>query len=373
MKSLLLLAALIAAPAAEPTCEARREDIALMFSDFASSGELESPPAGTGIRGVAVLFAGSDVADKDGSIVSRDGRIISRPLRQIADRLACSGYATVRYNKRYVSGATEVDRPKFDAMTGADLAADGRVAVAYARSRPELARVPLALVGWSQGTTVAMEVAATEPDIGAVVLMAPVTASPAANAQGQYARVGKPYLQQFSHDGALDAAAIAQADAGPAGLLAHIFVGMFRGFAPGERINPLLDTNKDGRISFAEADPIIASWYADGPDGGLGMDATGRALKGVDAAFSPATPPLLIVQGLNDGNVDPVATRAFSGRADTQGRVTLIEYPGLGHSLGPALSATQDGLLPTAREPLDDIVQWLDRTLVGGEARNHRN
>lgn len=346
-----------------PGCSPRHDEVVLRLADFDSPAEVELPPAGTRPRGVAVLFAGSDVADKDGAVVDRAGRIVSRPLRQVADRLACAGYASVRYNKRYVTDATTVDREKFGRLAGADLLADGRAALAFARARPALAGLPIALVGWSQGTTVAMAVAGAEPDVRAVVLMAPVTGSPARNAHAHYLRVGRPYLQRYAVAGALDATAIARADAGPGGPLAGVFVGMFRGFAPGERINPLLDTDKDGRIGFAEADPIIASWYADTPDGGLGMDATGRALKGVADAYAPSMPPILILQGLNDGNVDVAATRAFAGRPEAKRRVTLLTYAGLGHSLGPARSMLEDGLLPASSKPLDDMARWLDLTL----------
>lgn len=369
----LLLAGLQSAHAAilaEPGCSARHEAVVLQLADFRSPAEIEMPRAGKRPRGVAVLLAGSDVADKDGAIVGGSGKIVSRPLGQVADRLACAGYASVRYNKRYVADATTVDRSRFDRLNGADLVADGRSAVALARARPGLRGVPIVLVGWSQGTTVAMAVAAAEPGVRAIVLMAPVTNAPARNAQTQYSRVGKPYLQRYASVGALDATAIAAADAGPGGLLAHVFVRMFRGFAPGERINPLLDADKDGRISFAEADPTIASWYADTPDGGLGIDATGRALPGVADAYPTTTQPVLILQGMNDGNVDVAATRAFARRPDARRRVTLLTYPGLGHSLGPARSMLEDALAPTSDRPLDDMTHWLDRTLSSGRKRS---
>ena len=364
--SLLLFAALpvaTARPPASVACTPRSEPVVLRLAGFDSPAEIELPPAGTRPRGVAILFAGSDVADKDGAIVGDTGRVIARPLRQVADRLACGGYASLRYNKRYVTGATTVDRARFDRLTGSDLVADGRAAIALVRTRAALAGLSLVVVGWSQGTTVAMAVAAAEPKVRAIVLMAPVTISPASNAQAQYGRVGKPYLQRYASAGALDAAAIARANAGPGGMLAHVFTGMFRGFSPGERVNRLLDTNKDGRISFAEADPVIATWYADTPDGGLGMDATGRALKGVADAYTPSTPPMLILQGLNDGNVDVAATRAFAARPDARARVMLLTYRGLGHSLGPAKSMLEDGLRPMAPKPLDDMTRWLDLTL----------
>lgn len=343
-----------------------REPARLRLAGFDSPAEIVSPPATVRARGVAVLFAGSDVADLDGAILGDRDQVVSRPLRQVADRLACAGYASIRYNKRWVTGSATVDRAKFDTLTGADLAADGRAALAFVRSRPALARLPAALVGWSEGTTVAMAVAAVEPDVRAAVLIAPIIASPASTVQKHYWRVGKPYLNRFAANGMLDADAIARANSGGGGALARIFVRMFRGFRPGERVNPLLDSNKDGRVAFSEADPIITSWYADTPDGGLGMFATGRALKGVADSYSTSTPPLLLLQGLNDGNVDPAAARDFAERPDVTKRVKLLSYRGLGHSLGPARSTLEDELLPMANKPLDDVVQWLDRTLPNG-------
>ncbi|QYE33281.1 alpha/beta hydrolase (plasmid) [Polymorphobacter sp. PAMC 29334] len=238
----------------------------------------------------------------------------------------------------------------------------GRAALAFARTRPELTGLPLGLVGWSEGTTTAMAVAAEEPSVRAVALMAPVVEAPARVAQAQYGRIGKPYLMRFATDGALDADAIARAEAGPGGDLAHIFVRMFRGFGPGERVNPLLDTNHDGRITFTEADPIIASWYADTPDSGLGMSSTARASKGVADAFAATHSRLLILQGLTDSMIDPAAAQAFAARPDVRPRVTLIDYPGFGHSLGTAHSAQEDRLLPVADKPLDDMATLLRKT-----------
>lgn len=354
---------LTATPESTNACVPQREAVTLALPGFASPGEVVSPPARVALRGLLVLFPGSDVADLDGAVVGAGGRIVSRPLQQVAERMACKGFVSLRYNKRHVTGATTVDRDKFDTLTGVDLAADGRAALAFARARPALKTLPVGLVGWSEGTTVAMAVAGAEPAVRAVVLMAPVVESPARVAQAQYRRIGKPYLERFATDGTLDAQAVARADRGSGGVLAHIFVRMFRGFSPGERINPLLDTNKDGRISFSEADPIIASWYADTPGGGLGMSATGRALPGVAEAFAVTTPPLLILLGLNDSMIDATAAQGFAARPDTKGRVQMTAYAGLGHSLGPTPNAEQDDLMPVAREPLDHMAGWLTKEL----------
>ena len=353
----------LADPALATTCAPQREAMRIALPGFASAAEFASPPAGLPRRGVLVLFPGSDVADMDGAIAGRGSAIVSRPMRQVADRLACAGFVTLRYNKRFVTGPTTVDRARFDALNGADFASDGRTALAFAVRRPDLAKLPVGLVGWSEGTTVAMAVAAAEPKVRAIVLIAPVVATSASIAQAQYLRIGKPYLMQFATNDALDADAIARADAGPGGDLTQIFVRMFRGFRPGERVNPLLDRNGDGRIGFDEADPVIAGWYADGPDSGLGMSSTARALAGVADAFRPTTAPLLILQGLNDSMIDPAAAQAFAARRDARPRVTLITYAGLGHSLGPAASPLTDALSPVADRPLDDMAKWLRRVL----------
>lgn len=357
------LAIFLSAHVNAATCVPQHEAISLRFGDFDARGEIERPGAGTPIRGLAVMFAGSDVADLNGTIVDDRDRIVSQPMRQIADRLACAGFASIRYNKRYVTGPVSVDRPRFDRLNGFDLAADGRTAVALARSHPDLAATPLILVGWSEGTTVAMALAHDQPNPSAVVLIAPVVTSMAATVQAQYLRVGKPYLAHYASAGSLDAAAIARADAGPGGVLAHVFVRMFRGFAPGERINPLLDSNKDGRIAFTEADPIIASWYMDQPTGGLGIAATGRALPGLAITIRDDTKPILVLQGLNDAMVDPDHVQELASTPQAKRRLTLMRYAGLGHSLGRARNVTNDALLPIEPKPLDDMVLWLRTAL----------
>ena len=97
----------------------------LRLESFDSPAEIEMPPANRPIRGVAILFAGSNVADKDGAIVGEGSRIVSPSMRQVADHLACAGYASLRYNKRFVTDATSVNRERFDRLHGRDLVADG--------------------------------------------------------------------------------------------------------------------------------------------------------------------------------------------------------------------------------------------------------
>ena len=182
----------------------------------------------------------------------------------------------------------------------------------------------------------------------------------AASLQADFGRVAVPYMRRYATNGSVDAAAVARAEAGPGGVLAQVYVHMFKGFAPGEMLSPLLDNNKDGRIDIAaEAAPVIRGWFADGPDGGLSIYATGIALPGVRAQLPRIKAPVLILQGTADGNIDDAAARSL---AATPG-VTVRLYPGLGHTLGPSLSPLEDQFLPIAAAPLTDMTAWVQRTL----------
>lgn len=358
--SLALALAVVASAVSAAPCAADRRPLTLRLGDATSRGEVVLPTQSP--RALVVLFAGSDVADLDGAVTDARGSILSRPLLQVADRLACAGYASLRYDKRHVSGPTTVDRARFAKLDGSDLADDGEAALRQALvAVPTLARLPVVVLGWSEGTTVAMAVATRQPSVRAIVLLAPVVESPARVAQAQWGRVGRPYLARFATDGSLDAAAVARAQGGGGGVLAQIFVGMFRGFRPGETLNPLLDRNHDGRIALTEADPIIAGWYADSPDSGLGIATTARALPGVAAALAMTTQPVLIVQGKNDSMIGPAAAEALASR---EPRVTLRTFSGLGHSLGAATSIFADNLAPVAAPPLDAITTFLDAVFV---------
>ena len=72
---------------------------------------------------------------------------------------------------------------------------------------------------------------------------------------------------------------------------------------------------------------------------------------------------MLILQGLNDAMIGPQAAQAFAQQPGMRGRVRLLTYAGLGHSLGRAASAQEDGLAPVAARPLGDMAAWLRKTL----------
>ncbi len=353
--AVLLSPACAAAQAVPVDCGARRVPFVLHLPGFDSAAELLLPRGRP--KAVAVLVHGSDVEDLDGSIVV-DSAVVSRPLRTIADGLACRGVASVRYDKRFVRGPTTVDREAFAKLRLQDLASDVDTALAATKARPEVSGAPLFLVAWSEGTTVAADVATRRRDLAGVVLVAPVATSFAATLQRQWPKTARPYVERYAKGGAVDAAGLAAAAAGPGGLVPQMYVGFLRGFGAASWINAAIDRDKDGRISLAgEADPTFQGWFADSPTGGLGIYATAVALPGVAAQTARIGAPMLVLQGANDGNVDPEAARHLA--ADGRGRVTFRLYPGLGHSLGEAASPQEDRFRDPDPKPIGDMAAWI--------------
>lgn len=122
-------------------------------------------PTGTGGRvPAAVTITGSGLQDRDETIAPVIGY---RPFRQVADTLGRRGIAVLRMDDRGVGGSGGDIQG-----TSADFADDIRAGVAYLRQRPEIDPDRIALVGHSEGGLIAPLVAATDPRLAAIVLMA---------------------------------------------------------------------------------------------------------------------------------------------------------------------------------------------------------
>lgn len=122
-------------------------------------------PRGTGGPVPAVVtITGSGAQDRDEMIAFIPG---FRLFRQVADTLGRRGIAVLRLDDRGVGGSGGPT----DA-TSADFADDIRAGVAYLRSRAEVDPSRIALVGHSEGGLIAPLVAAGDPRLRAIVLMA---------------------------------------------------------------------------------------------------------------------------------------------------------------------------------------------------------
>jgi alpha-beta hydrolase superfamily lysophospholipase len=112
-----------------------------------------------------VTITGSGTEERDESIPGVSGY---RPFRQIADTLGRRGIAVLRLDDRG-AGGSDIGPA---GPTSADFADDIRAGLAYLRARRDIDGSRLALVGHSEGGLIAPMVAATDPKLRALVLMA---------------------------------------------------------------------------------------------------------------------------------------------------------------------------------------------------------
>ena len=125
-------------------------------------GTLSVPP-GTGPFPCVVFITGSGQQDRDETIFAH------KPFAVIADDLARRGIASLRCDDRMVG------KSKGDVMkaTSANFATDIEAAVAFLKTRPEVDKAKIGLIGHSEGGMIAPMVAAKpENGIAFIVLLA---------------------------------------------------------------------------------------------------------------------------------------------------------------------------------------------------------
>lgn len=119
-------------------------------------------PRGDGPFPAVLLITGSGSQDRDESIFGH------KPFLVIADYLTRRGIAVLRVDDRGV-GASSGDVMK---ATSADFAGDVLAGVGYLRSRADIARGHVGLIGHSEGALIAPMVAAQSEDVAYIVLLA---------------------------------------------------------------------------------------------------------------------------------------------------------------------------------------------------------
>lgn len=137
-------------------------------------------PAGDGPFPAAILITGSGPQDRDETLLGH------KPFAVLADHLTRRGVAVLRYDDRGVARSTG----DFASATSADFAADAAAAVQYLRTRSEIDRQAIGLIGHSEGGLVAPIAAADNEHVRFVVLLAGPGTNLVQLAQSQHRLLG---------------------------------------------------------------------------------------------------------------------------------------------------------------------------------------
>ena len=127
------------------------------------SGTLTIPNTGK-VTKIVVLISGSGPQNRNEEIAQYN----HRPFLVWSDWLTRNGIAVLRYDDRGVGKSTGV----FNNSTSADFADDAEAAVDYIKSRADLNKLSIGLVGHSEGGMIAPMVASRNSNVKFIVLLA---------------------------------------------------------------------------------------------------------------------------------------------------------------------------------------------------------
>ena len=147
--------------AASPDDPFKSEEVEFSNGEQKLAGTLTIPKAGAAPFPAAVIISGSGAQD-------RDGAGVADLYRLVAERLSSNGVAVLRVDDR---GAGRSSMPT-KATSYRDLVNDSRAAFAYLLTRREVDKDSIALVGHSEGAESAAIIAAEDPRVAAVALLA---------------------------------------------------------------------------------------------------------------------------------------------------------------------------------------------------------
>ncbi len=300
------------APAGAPyTAEEVRVPVIATTGDTFSLGcTLTVPRGGRAPRPAIITITGSGLQDRDESL----WQLVPgyRPFRQVAERAARQGIATLRCDDRgFGASGGEAAR-----ATTLNFAEDVCAELAWLQTRPGIDRTRIALVGHSEGGVIAPIVAAMHPSLAGIVLMAGTAKNGVAVLRDQ---VSWPILSAPGLSSERRTELLAEA---------------VRRVENDTTTNPWM-------LWFRQYDPLT----------------TARRVH----------PPVLILQGALDRQVT-------AGQADTLGAairaggnrdVTVRVFPGLNHLFVRAPSDGSPSEYPSITDPnldpavLDTLARWL--------------
>ncbi len=111
---------------------------------------------------VVILISGSGPQNRDEEILGH------KPFLVLSDYLTKNGFAVLRYDDR----GTALSKGVFKTATSADFATDVEAAITYLKTRKEINKKKIGLMGHSEGGMIAPMVASKSKDVAFIVLLA---------------------------------------------------------------------------------------------------------------------------------------------------------------------------------------------------------
>ena len=271
------------APALAPyTAEEVRVPVRTAAGDtFGLGCTLTLPRAGRAPFPAAITITGSGLQDRDESLWPLLPGY--RLFRQVAERLAAAGIATLRCDDRGF-GASTGDATR---ATTQDFAEDVGAEVVWLQQRPGIARGRIALVGHSEGGVIAPMVAVMHPSVAALVLMAGTAKNGVEVLKDQVAWPieSTPGLSP-ERRAQLRAEAVRAIETDTT---ANLWLRFFRQYEPlptARRVRQpalILQGALDRQVTAGQADTLAAAMRAGG-----NRDVTARVFPGLNHLFVPS-------------------------------------------------------------------------------------
>ena len=119
-------------------------------------------PTKEGVYPVVILISGSGPQNRNEELMGH------KPFLVLSDYLTKNGIAVLRYDDR----GTAMSKGDFKAATSADFATDVEAAIDYLKTRKEIDKKKIGLIGHSEGGLIAPMVAKKSKDVAYIVLLA---------------------------------------------------------------------------------------------------------------------------------------------------------------------------------------------------------
>ncbi len=130
-------------------------------ADISLAGTLTLPKK-DGVFPVVILISGSGPQNRDEELLGH------KPFLVLSDYLTKNGIAVLRYDDR----GTALSKGDFKTATSADFATDAEAGIEYLKTRKEINKKKIGLIGHSEGGLIAPMVACKSKDVAFIVLLA---------------------------------------------------------------------------------------------------------------------------------------------------------------------------------------------------------